>query len=107
MPHSKPCWTSRTSSLWRFSVFSVPSWITTLSRSRRTLAPRLTMPSVTMQPATLPTLVMRETAHRGLNVLGHFVDDRVVGDGDLVALADLATLRVGPHVEADQQRARR
>ena len=36
----------------------MPSWITTLSRSKRTLAPRLTVPSVTMQPATLPVFVM-------------------------------------------------
>src|SRR5947207_937898 len=42
MPHSNPSRTSRTSSLKRRSVFSVPSWITTLSRSSRTLAPRRT-----------------------------------------------------------------
>jgi hypothetical protein len=44
-----------TSSLKRLSVFSVPSWITTSSRSRRTPAERRATPSVTRQPATLPT----------------------------------------------------
>src|SRR6185437_11747019 len=62
MPHSKPSRTSRTSSLKRFSVLRLPSWMTTLSRSRRTLAPRRTTPSVTMQPATFPTLLMVKTS---------------------------------------------
>lgn len=39
-----PEMTSFTSSLKRFSVFSVPSWITTLSRSRRTPAERRATP---------------------------------------------------------------
>jgi len=41
MPHSCPATTSRTSSLKRFSVDSLPSWITTSSRMRRTLARRV------------------------------------------------------------------
>src|SRR5215510_12247898 len=55
MPHSCPAATSRASSLKRLSCESLPSWITTLSRSSRTLAPRSTLPSVTRQPAMLPT----------------------------------------------------
>src|SRR6266576_5108798 len=46
-PHSKPAFTSRTSSLKRFSESSSPSWITTLSRSKRIFAPRRTTPSST------------------------------------------------------------
>jgi hypothetical protein len=40
----------------------LPSWITVSSRSRRTPQPRFTTPSVTRQPATLPTLVMLKTS---------------------------------------------
>src|SRR5712692_7117295 len=47
MPHSKPAFTSRTSSLKRFSASISPVWMTTLSRSKRTWALRLTMPSST------------------------------------------------------------
>ncbi len=46
-PHSNPAFTSRTSSLKRFSESSSPSCTTTLSRSTRILAPRLTVPSST------------------------------------------------------------
>src|SRR6516162_976460 len=56
MPHSWPATTSRASSLKRLSWESLPSCTTTLSRMRRTLAPRSTTPSATRQPATLPTL---------------------------------------------------
>ena len=50
---------------------------------------------------------IEQADHQGLNVLGDLVDDAVVADVDLVALGDLARLRVGAHVEADDQRARR
>src|SRR6267154_4487807 len=50
---------------------------------------------------------IEQADHQGLNVLGHLVDDAVVADIDLVALGDLARLRIGAHVEADDQRARR
>src|SRR3974377_626691 len=56
MPHSCPAVTSLASSLKRLSCDSLPSWITTLSRISRTLAPRSTVPSVTRQPAMLPPL---------------------------------------------------
>src|SRR6185437_15838173 len=55
MPHSMPLRTSSTSSLKRRSDSSSPSKITTLSRSTRIGLLRLTVPSVTMQPATAPT----------------------------------------------------
>src|SRR6267154_2388578 len=60
MPHSWPATTSRASSLKRLSWLSLPSWITTLSRIRRTFAPRSTLPSVTRQPAILPTFETRK-----------------------------------------------
>src|SRR4029079_14578764 len=47
MPHSKPALTSRTSSLKRLSESMSPVWMTTLSRSTRTWALRLTRPSCT------------------------------------------------------------
>ncbi|MND03969.1 hypothetical protein D3C83_240310 [compost metagenome] len=47
MPHSKPAFTSRTSSLKRFSESISPVWMTTLSRSTRTWALRFTTPSST------------------------------------------------------------
>jgi len=55
MPHSKPAWTSRASSLKRpqrgdWSRFQM----TTLSRRNRTLEPRVMVPFWTKQPATLP-----------------------------------------------------
>ena len=50
---------------------------------------------------------IEQADHQRLNVLGDLVDDAVVADVDLVALGDLARLRVGAHVEADDQRARR
>src|SRR5258705_13917480 len=46
-PHSKPAFTSRTSSFKRFSESTSPSWITTLSRNKRIFAPRRTTPSST------------------------------------------------------------
>ena len=89
-----------TSSLKRLSVDSLPSWTTTLSRISRTLAPRWTTPSVTRQPATLPTFEMLNTSrmrvaehglaqrrrqqarHRRLHVVHEIVDDVVVADFD-------------------------
>src|ERR1700694_948086 len=47
MPHSKPALTSRASSLKRLSDSMSPVWMTTLSRSTRTCALRLTVPSST------------------------------------------------------------
>ena len=44
---------------------------------------------------------------RVAHVVDHVVDDRVIADLDAVALRQLARLRVGPHVEADDQRAGR
>ena len=57
MPHSKPCSTSRASSLNRFSDAMRPLNTSTLSRTRRTSAVRLIFPCVTWQPAIVP---MRE-----------------------------------------------
>src|SRR5260370_10308859 len=104
MPHSWPDCTSFTSSLKRFSVDSLPSCTTTLSRIRRTLAPRSTVPSVTRQPATLPTLEILNTSRiRALPSMVsrsvganrpdiafftsyQIVDDVVVADFDAVSL---------------------
>src|SRR5687767_10568776 len=47
MPHSKPAFTSLTSSLKRLSESMSPVWTTTLSRSTRTWALRFTTPSST------------------------------------------------------------
>ena len=55
MPHSKPDWTSRTSSLNRFSVAIAPFQMTVPSRRKRTFDPRVMTPLRTKQPATLPT----------------------------------------------------
>src|SRR5215470_14627067 len=62
--------------------------MTTLSRNNRTLAPRLTRPSVTMQPATLPTLLMLKTSR-------------------IWALPRKRSRRIGANVEADDHRVRR
>src|SRR6266581_7286110 len=56
MPHSYPAFTSLASSLKRFSDDTFPVYTTTLSRSRRTSALRVILPSDTWQPATVPTL---------------------------------------------------
>ena len=56
IPHSKPLTTSRTSSLNRFKLSIFPSKITTLSRSTRASLFRVIFPSVTYEPATVPTL---------------------------------------------------
>src|SRR5690606_12894331 len=55
IPQSKPALTSLTSSLKRRSESIQPLQCTTWLRSKRTCASRLTTPSVTMQPAILPT----------------------------------------------------
>src|SRR4030066_234436 len=67
MPHSWPATTSRTSSLKRLSCDSLPSWITTLSRIRRT-------------PPPAPPLVGRacEPENRGARRFG----ERDVGFGN-------------------------
>src|SRR6266542_1084892 len=96
MPHSWPATTSRASSLKRLSWESLPSCTTTLSRIRRTLAPRSTTPSVTRQPATLPTL---ETLKISRMVALPSMVSRAVGA--------LARLLVGAHVEAEDRHARR
>ncbi len=81
---------------------------------RRTLAPRSTVPSVTRQPATLPTFVMLKISRisalpsmvsrssgvsrpdiAALHVVDEVVDDVVVADLDAVALGDVAGLLVG------------
>src|ERR1700721_2083925 len=85
MPHSWPDCTSFTSSLKRFSVDSLPSCTTTLSRIRRTLAPRR----------------RQQTGHRLLHVIHQIVDDVVVADFDAVALGGGRGLLVGADVEAD------
>src|SRR5712675_1689460 len=90
MPHSWPEATSFTSSLKRFSVDSLPSCTTTLSRIRRTLAPRSTDPSVTRQPATLPTLEMLNTSR--IRALPSMVSRSVGGSCGFL---------VGANVEAD------
>src|ERR1043166_4195703 len=91
MPHSWPATTSRASSLKRLSCDSLPWWTTTLSRMRRTLAPRCTTPSVTRQPATLPTFEMlkisrisalpRKVSRRGGAGLGVGADMEAEYDG--------------------------
>ena len=83
-------------------------------------------PSVTMQPAIVPTFgtlkVSRTSAraeahflerrleqarHRLLDLVGHVVDDRVEADVDLLALGQVGGVAIGPHVEADDDRVRR
>ena len=90
----------------------------------RTLAPRRTVPSVTRQPAILPTLEMLKISQdlgvaeqglaqhrrqhartRLLDVVHEVVDDVVVADLDAVALGQLARLLVGADIEADDRRA--
>ena len=124
MPHSVPARTSLASSLKRRSDSSAPSKITTLSRSTRIGLLRLTVPSVTRQPATTPNLLERNTSRTCampticslisgasrpliscLNVVDGFVDDAVVADFDAGLLDRLARARVGAHVEADDARA--
>ena len=56
MPHSKPLSTSFTSSLKRRSEAILPVKIGFVSRSRRTIAVRVTLPSVTEEPAMVPSL---------------------------------------------------
>src|ERR1700732_5101052 len=79
MPHSCPATTSPTSSLKWCRVSSLPSCTTTLSRMSRTWAPRSTLPSVTRQPATLPTLEMVNTSR--ISALPRNVSRRVGGGG--------------------------
>ena len=62
MPHSVPLRTSSTMSLKRRSDSSSPSNTTTLSRSTRIGLLRLTVPSMTMQPATAPNFELRNTS---------------------------------------------
>src|SRR5450755_346245 len=61
-PHSSPVFTSLASFLKRFRDSIFPVNTTTLSRSTRISLSRLIKPSITMQPATLPTLLMRNTS---------------------------------------------
>ena len=84
------------------------------------------MPSVTMQPAILPTLgtlkISRISAwpridslrfrleharEQALHLVQELVNDRVVADLDPVAPRHLARLGVGPDVEAQDRRLRR
>src|SRR6266542_2722279 len=58
IPHSRPCSTSRTSSLKRLSELTVLSPSTVSPRLIRTRAPRTILPSVTLEPKTVPTLVI-------------------------------------------------
>ncbi len=100
--------------------------MTTLSRMRRTLAPRCTEPSVTRQPATLPTFVMlkisrisriaeegfaqsgrQQARHRLLDVVHQVVDDVVVTDLDAFALGGGARLAIGADIEAQDHGTRR
>src|SRR3984957_17439578 len=104
MPHSWPAVTSRASSLKRLSCESLPSWMTTLSRMRRTLAPRSTMPSVTRQPATLPTFETLNTSR--MIALPSMVSRRVGANLAAVALGRPGRFLVGAQVEADDGGAR-
>src|ERR1700693_2323108 len=61
-PHSNPFFASLASFLKRFRDSIFPVKTTTLSRSTRTSLSRRIRPSVTMHPATLPTLLMRNTS---------------------------------------------
>ena len=97
--------------------------MTVPSRTRRTLAVRVALPSVTMQPAMRPTLEalkvclisasptrlldldrLQQALHRVAQVFGDFVDDRVGADVDALALAGAAGVGQRPHVEADDDR---
>ena len=88
------------------------------------MAPRSTVPSVTRQPATLPTLETlkifenggvaehglaqrrrQQSRHRLLHVVDEIVDDVVVADFDAGLLGGLARFLVGADVEADDDRA--
>src|ERR1039457_1687026 len=87
MPHSCPAVTSRASSLKRFSVASLPSWITTLSRIKRTFAPRSTLPSVTRQPAILPTFETAKISR--ISALPSMVSRKVGGSARVLVRANV------------------
>src|ERR1044072_8533792 len=101
MPHSKPALTSLASSLNRRSDPIFPSWMTTLSLSRRAwVSPALVIrPSVTMQPAIVPNFGdadpdflegrLEQAGHRLLHLVGHVVDHRMLADIDAFAGRDL------------------
>ena len=88
------------------------------------MAPRSTVPSVTRQPAILPTLetlkisrIVRvaehglaqrrreQAGHRLFHVVDEIVDDVVVADFDAGALRRLARFLMRAHVEADDRHA--
>ena len=94
--------------------------MTTLSRIRRTLAPRSTLPSVTLAARDLADLgdvehlldrrvAEEDLAHRRrqqarhgrFHVVHEIVDDVVVADLDALRVGGLLGLRVGADVEAD------
>ena len=120
MPHSWPDCTSRTSSLKRFKVESSPSWITTLSRMRRTFAPRFDdafgdaaagdladlrdvehFEDFRVAEELLARFGRQHAGQRRLHVIDDVVDDVVVADVDAVALGPLARLLIGADIEAD------
>src|ERR1017187_8331051 len=82
MPHSKPAWTSRASSLKRRSEVMAPFQITVPSRRKR-------------------------TEHGRLDVLEQLVDDLVVADFDVGTLRQFTGALVRPDVEPDDGGARR
>ena len=61
-PHSKPDFTSETSSLNLFKLLINPLWITILSRSNLICDFREIYPSFTIQPAILPILEILNTS---------------------------------------------
>ena len=108
MPHSKPAWTSRTSSLKRRSEVMAPFQMMTPSRRKRTLEPRVMTPLLHVAPGDgtdprdaedLPDLglagddllVLRgeHADHGALDVLEELVDDLVGTDLDVLGLGQL------------------
>ena len=101
----------------------LPSCTTTPSRSTRTLALRVIVPLVTMQPAMVPSfdalntwrtsaltehlldLLGLEHAYQGgAHVFGDLVDHAIGAHVDAFGLGQRLRRRVGPHVEADDDR---
>ena len=103
-----------------------PSWTTTWSRRSRAFAPRTILPSVTKQPAICPTpdtmnvwrtsarpstfswkVGLEQALERVAHVVQGLVDDGVEPDVDALALGQRGGLRLGAHVEADDDGVRR
>src|SRR5213080_1317872 len=125
MPHSKPSRTSRTSSLKRLSDAMLPSYTSTPSRITRTRDVRGMTPERTKHPAMVPTFAILNVCRTSASpsttsffsgvsspsiaafTSYRLVDDAVGADLHALALGRRAGVGIGPHVEADDDGARR